>query len=208
MRCLSINGHANLQWLSRDVTGLIPDGPISSQSSPFINITYFPESDSQQRDVVLTVTPIMEPLTGYYSCQSQQSGLVASVFTTRLNPLWMLASPSENYLPVGSYLPVVFLQYADISNGYQNLGSGFSYSLTFHPNTPQRDEPMYQNGTRVGQSMQPSSGSQVTLISGRTSDLIGNNITYMIVGQLSRFDGRYQLNGKSKNVFVRYLCLI
>ena len=90
LNCLGVRGHQNLEWVSRDVPSLLPDGPISSLSSANVSIDYFPESDSQQRDVVLTVTPITEGLTGYYSCRSRQSGISAEVYTTFANPLSLI----------------------------------------------------------------------------------------------------------------------
>jgi hypothetical protein len=195
LNCLSVRGHPYLEWVSRDVPSLLPDGPISSLSSPNIRIEHFAESDSQQRDTVITVNPLTQGLTGYYSCQSRQSGVSAgSVYTTFVNPLWLTVTPTLNYIPIGSVLPVVSVLYADISVGYQNLGSGFSYSLTFEPYSSGSDMMLSPNQTNSSDSQQLTS-NRVTLISGRTITLTGNNLTHLITGELGRFDGQYQLNG-------------
>ena len=196
LNCLSVRGHPNLEWVSRDIPNLLPDGPISSLSSPNIRIEYFPESDSQQRDTVLTVDPITQGLTGYYSCRSRQSGVSAEpVYTTFTNPLWLLTTPTLNYIPIGTIFPAVSVLYADVSLGYQNLGSGFSYSLTFEPYSSQPDMMLAPNRTNGSDSQQELTSSRVTLISGRTMTLTGNNLTHLITGELGTFDGRYQLNG-------------
>ena len=187
--------------MSREVSGL-PDGPISS---PEVDIAYFPESDAQQRDVVLTVRPITERLVGSYSCVSQESGVSADVYVTMTNPLWELITPTVNYLPIGTLLPVVSARYADFSTGYRNNGPGFSYSLTFEHYSLIPEAPLSSNGTgseRDGSDfspMEPLSDHDRprTLVTGRTSALVGNNVTYLITGELSVFDGQYQLNGKS-----------
>lgn len=191
LRCLSVNGHSNLQWMSRGVPSLLPDGPISSMTSLHVDIGYFPEFDQQQRDVVLTIRPISEVLTGYYSCSSQESGVSAEVYSTLTNPLWQRTTPTVNYLPIGSFLPVISVLYADFSVGYQNLGAGFSYSLAFESYTA-----LTQNSSNENDTLGQLFNNRSTLISGSTSNLIGNNVTYLITGQLSVFDGRYQLNGK------------
>lgn len=192
LRCLSVNGHSNLQWMSRGVPSLLPDGPISSMTSPRVDIDYFPEFDPQQRDVVLLIRPISEVLTGYYSCSSQESGVSAEVYSTLTNPLWQRTTPTVNYLPIGSFLPVISVLYADVSVGYQNLGFGFSYSLTFEPYAA-----LAQNGSNESDTLGQLSSNRSMLISGSTSNLMGNNITYLITGRLTIFDGQYQLNGKS-----------
>lgn len=191
LRCLSVNGHSNLQWMSRGVPSLLPDGPISSMMSLSVDVDYFPEIDPQQRDVVLTIRPISEVLTGYYSCSSQASGVSVEVYSTLTNPLWQRTTPTVNYLPIGSFLPVISVLYADFSVGYLNLGVGFSYSLTFEPYTA-----LTQNGSNESDTLGHFSSNRSTFTSGSTSNLMGNNITYQITGQLSVFDGRYQLNGK------------
>ena len=198
LNCLSVRGHPNLEWVSRDVSSLFPDGPISSLSSPNIRVEYFAESDSQQRDTVLLVGPITQGLTGYYSCQSRQSGVSAEVYTTFTNPLWQLTSPTLNYIPIGSFLPVVSARYADFSLGYQNLGLGFSYSLTFEPYFSESDMMLNQTNGSWSDSQQQFTSNRVTLISGRTGSLTGNNLTYLITGELGRFDGQYQLNGNEQ----------
>lgn len=142
----------------------------------------------------------MEGLTGYYTCKSQESATSSEVYTTLTNPLWRRTTPTVNYLPIGTLLPVISIQYADFSVGYQNLGSGFSYSLTFEPYTcqPDRGLALNQNISSDRDSLGPDCSNMITqLISGNTADLIGNNITYAIVGQLTDLDGQYQLNGKS-----------
>ena len=200
LNCLSVRGHPYLEWVSRDVPSLLPDGPISSLSSPNIRIEYFAESDSQQRDTVLTVNPLTQGLTGYYSCQSRQSGVSAgSVYTTFVNPLWLLTTPTLNYIPIGSVLPVVSVLYADFSFGYQNFGLGFSYSLTFEPYSSGSDMMLSPNQTNSSDSQQQLTSNRVTVISGRTNTLTGNNLTYLITGELGRFDGRYQLNGNDSS---------
>ena len=198
LNCLSVRGHPNLEWVSRDIPSLLPDGPISSLSSPNIRIEYFAESDSQQRDTVLTVNPITQGLTGYYSCRSRQSGISAEVYTTFTNPLWLLTTPTLNYIPIGSVLPVVSVLYADFSFGYQNLGSGFSYSLTFEPYMM-----LAPNRNNGSDSQQQFTSNRVTLISGRTMTLTGNNLTHLITGELGRFDGRYQLNGNDSVILIQ-----
>ena len=192
LRCLSVNDHSNLQWMSRGVPSLLPDGPISSMTSLPVDIDYFPENDPQERDVVLTIRPVSEGLTGYYSCLSQESGVSAEVYSTLTNPLWQLTTPTVNYLPIGSFLPIVSVLYADVSVGYQNLGVGFSYSLAFEPYTALTQNGTNESADTLGQLF----SNRSALISGSTSNLMGNNITYLITGQLSVFDGRYQLNGK------------
>ena len=197
LNCLSVRGHSNLEWVSRDVASLFPDGQISSLSSPNIRIEYFAESDSQQRDTVLLVDPITQGLTGYYSCRSRQSGVSAEVYTTFTDPLWQLTTPALNYIPIGSFLPVVSVRYADFSLGYQNFGLGFSYSLSFEPYSSGSDMMLALNQTNGSwsDSQQQFTSNRVTLISGRTGSLTGNNLTYLITGELGRHDGRYQLNG-------------
>ena len=207
LNCLSVRGHQNLEWVSRDVPSLLPDGPISSLSSANVFIDYFPESDSQQRDVVLTVTSITEGLTGYYSCRSRQSGISAEVYTTFTNPLWLRTTPALNYIPIGTALPVISVLYADVSFGYQNLGLGFSHSLTFEPYSSEPDmmsAPNQNNGSQPDSLQQPSN-DRVTLISGHTSRLTGNNLTYLIIGEVTSFDGQYQLNGN--DYYTILLCI-
>ena len=195
LNCLSVRGHPILEWVSHDIPSLLPDGPISSLLSPNIRVEYFAESDSQQRDTVIIVNPITQGLTGYYSCRSRQSGVSADVYTTFTNPLWMLTTPTLNYIPIGSVLPVVSVLYADFSFGYQNFGTGFSYSLTFEPYSSAPAMMLTPNQTNSSDSQQQFISNRVTLISGRTMILTGNNITHLITGELGRFDGRYQLNG-------------
>lgn len=164
-------------------------------------IEYFSESDGQQRDVVLTVRPITEGLTGYYTCKSRQSNASVEVYTTLTNPLWWRTTPVVNYLPVGSFLPVISVLYADFSIGYQNLGSGFSYSLAFEPYSNETQPEMLpvrnQDNSSGLQILELLPDNKILLLSGRTSNLVGNNLTYLITGQRIEFDGQYQLNGKS-----------
>ena len=179
----------------------LTDGVIDSLPSLGVDVLYFPESDAQQRDVVLTVRPITEALTGYYSCVSQESGVSAQVYTTLTNPVWELTTSNENYLPVGTSLPVVSARYADFSPGYINFGQGFSYSLIYYAAS---EIPMSQNQSSTSEPerpLEPFSTDGSVLITGRTSNLVGNNVTYFIIGQLNDFDGQYQFNGKHITVW-------
>ena len=92
---------------------------------------------------------------------------------------------------------MISVLYADVSFGYQNLGFGFSYSLTFEPYSSESDmmlAPNQNNGSQPDSLQQPSN-DRVTLISGHTSSLTGNNLIYLITGEVTSFDGQYQLNG-------------
>ena len=133
LRCLSALA-PNLVWESSEVPSL-PSGVLTQEDPiPFLTISYNEGVGVNNRDVSLKVSPINNRTTGFYSCRSSDSdySFSASVFTTLEQPFWRFTSPNEFVLPVGATVSFRAL-YADFSDGFENMGRGFSVLVTFEP---------------------------------------------------------------------------
>lgn len=134
LRCLSINLSPNLTWESMNVSSLAP-GILSRDNSlsiPFVNISYLEGVAVNDRDVILSVIPINNITTGFYSCQSTISSYTTTVFTTLEQPFWRVTSCPIIELPVGGTVRMAAL-YADHSDGIVNMGNGFAIEVIFTP---------------------------------------------------------------------------
>jgi len=69
--------------------------------------------------------------TGHYICKSEVANSNASIYATTMNPLFELVSPGMEYFPIGAEINSLTVRYGDSSVGYMQLGSGFTYNLTF-----------------------------------------------------------------------------
>ena len=111
LTCLSIEGHGNLSWMS---------------NTTHVNSSMMIATNDQ--NVTLTVQEFAN--SSIYSCVSQLSGYSAYVTITFQNPVWDLLSSRNASVPVGLNFNMQY-KYADISNGYLNLGPGFLIEIYF-----------------------------------------------------------------------------
>lgn len=134
LRCFSSSNNPELVWESTSVSSL-SSGVITTEDSPFIDISYLEGINVDNRDAILRVSPINNETTGFYSCLSSNSlnSYTATVFTTQEQPFWRLTSPRILELPTGTTATIRAL-YADISDGSMNMGRGFDILLIFFPN--------------------------------------------------------------------------
>ena len=133
LRCLSIDGHGELQWRTREVEALpdVVDVETAGQIN-FLNVSY---SDSiTRRDSIISYHPFDEQGTGYYACRSEESSYQAEVYTSLDDPIWELVTPRVYDVPLGAEVSIS-ARYADSSLGYINNGEGFSYELSFFAST-------------------------------------------------------------------------
>ena len=130
LRCFSLSGHGQLQWLTREVEALPGLEVLSSETAEAVNISY--TTNLERRDVVITHHPFSSQGTGYYVCRSEESSYEVEVYTTLDNPIWELVSPTQRSVLLGAEITITS-HYADYSFGYLNNGLGFSFELRFIP---------------------------------------------------------------------------
>ena len=178
--CLGVSGHRNLTWESQVGTHIPYVETASDTNNEELPLVYQSDYLGARR---LYINSISIDTADYYSCRSQQSGFVVDVLITLTNPYFKLTSPTINYIPVGGRFSFISVQYADNSTGYQNFGAGFSYTLTFTPDDNTQSE---------------------ILESELRFDFNGNEHSYGDITRLIEQDGVYRINGKSKEVYIKF----
>lgn len=140
LRCFSADGNGDLEWRTRGVP-VLPSilTPSLTQTIPEVTVAYQQYASRERQDIYFSYQPWRTSAAGYYTCRSQLSGYEAEVYTTLTDPLWEQTSPTSRDLPLGAEV-VIRARYADASVGYTNLGSGFSYDLSFIPHAPTPSE--------------------------------------------------------------------
>ena len=138
--CLSTMGNRDLYWEANNIPNL-NDGEITIEETtnfaPF-DVNYVLDTDLLFLDrsfITLSSDPTYQGVivTGSLSCKSRESNVSSSdVYLTTTNPLWEVLSPVMDTVPMGAQVSLT-LQYGDNSNGYQNQGLGFMYTLIFIP---------------------------------------------------------------------------
>lgn len=168
LRCVSVDGHGDLQWQTTGVAAL-PSALDNSLDIEGIEIIY-----NGDRDVSLVLHPFTEVFTGTFTCASQESGFVSDVIATLTNPYWQVVTPSVYEEPIGVELTIMAI-YGDFSFGYINVGQGFLYELKFVPCVETLPDEV--------------------LASGQTNNS-SNQLMYSFIASFDRA-GDYQLTGKS-----------
>ena len=173
LRCYSTENHSDLFWEAANVPNLA-DGYISPETVASTSSLSILTIGTPVQDTVLTQNPISNLTFGTYTCRSRASNSFVEILTTDIDPFWMSRTSMFIEAPIG-YVVKLSVLYADVSVGYMNFGTGFSYVLKFIPCVEILPDRVLLMGT---------TGS------------FGNELSYMFRAELGVQDGTYQINGK------------
>ena len=117
--CVGTAGNGNLEW--ERLSG------VTEGFSDSVTIEYY---STDRRITNIIIHPVTEVDAGYYSCRSTDSMNEAIVLITFEDPYFSFTSLSEYEVPLGVTVDLL-ARYAYSSDGIINIGTGFSYTLTF-----------------------------------------------------------------------------